>query len=72
MKVLIIEDENLIAKNLVRLLTEAAPDAEVLAVISTVDGAVKWLTENPAPDLLFMDIQLSDGVSFDILTRVKV
>jgi DNA-binding LytR/AlgR family response regulator len=72
MKVLIIEDEALIAKNLQRLLGEVADDVEVLAVTGTIAATVRWLRDNPAPDLLFMDIQLSDGVSFDILAQVQV
>lgn len=72
MKVLIVEDESLIAKNLQRLLKELAPDGEVLAVMDTVKGAVKWLNDNNHPDLIFMDIQLGDGVSFDIFSQVNV
>lgn len=72
MKVLIIEDESLAAKNLMRLLRELAPEAEVLQVIDSVANAVKWLKSNEHPDLLFMDIQLSDGVSFDIFTQVEI
>ena len=72
MKVLIVEDEALIAKTLQRLLKEIAPDAEVLAVTDTVRGTVKWLKANGAPDLIFMDIQLGDGVSFDIFSQVSI
>ncbi|MCW3125474.1 MAG: two component transcriptional regulator, LytTR family [Bacteroidetes bacterium] len=72
MKVLIVEDESLIAKNLQRMLKEVAPEAEVLAVTDTVKGTVKWLAANPAPDLIFMDIQLGDGVSFDIFSQTSI
>jgi DNA-binding LytR/AlgR family response regulator len=72
MKVLIIEDEPLIAKNLQRLLRELEPEVEVLGVQDAVAGAVQWLKSNEAPDLLFMDIQLSDGVSFDIFEQVAI
>jgi two-component system LytT family response regulator len=72
MKILIVEDESLIAKNLQRLLKELAPEGEVLAVTDTVKGTVKWLNSNPHPDLIFMDIQLADGVSFDIFSQVDV
>lgn len=71
-KVLIVEDEALIAKNFQRLLKEVAPDIEVLAVTDTVKGAVKWLNSHAHPDLVFMDIQLGDGVSFDILKQVEL
>lgn len=72
MKVLIIEDETLVAKNLQILLKQIDASIEVLAVLDSVSSSVKWLKENPHPDLLFMDIQLSDGVSFDIFRKVKV
>jgi two-component system LytT family response regulator len=72
MNVIIIEDESLIAKNLQRLLREMEPELNVLAVLDSVAASVSWLNANPHPDLLFVDIQLSDGVSFDIFNRVKV
>jgi len=72
MKVLIVEDETLIAKNLQRLLREVAPEMEVLAVTDTVKGTVKWLKTNPHPDLIFMDIQLGDAVSFDIFSQIAI
>ena len=72
MKVIIIEDESLLAKNLQRLLVEIEPGIEVLAVLDSVASTVAWLNTNAHPDLLFADIQLSDGVSFDIFNRVKI
>ncbi|MDB5282702.1 MAG: LytTR family two component transcriptional regulator [Bacteroidota bacterium] len=72
MTVAIIEDETLIAKNLQRLLLQVDDSIQVLATLDSVGVAVKWLSENPHPDLLFMDIQLSDGVSFDIFKKIKV
>jgi two-component system, LytTR family, response regulator len=72
MKVLIIEDEALTAKNLTRLLKQILPEAEILATLDSVAASVKWLNANPQPDLFFMDIQLADGVSFDIFEKVKI
>lgn len=72
MNVVIIEDENLIAKNLERLLKQIDPEIKVLAVFDSVEASVKWLNANPHPDLFFMDIQLSDGVSFDIFNNTKI
>lgn len=72
MNVIIIEDESLIAKNLQRLLLEIDPGIKVIAVLESVAATVNWLNSNPHPDLLFADIQLSDGVSFDIFTQVKI
>jgi DNA-binding LytR/AlgR family response regulator len=72
MKTLIIEDESLAAKFLHNLLVKLQPDVEVLATLSSIEEAVKWFSSNPAPDLAFMDIQLADGVSFEIFNRAPV
>lgn len=72
MNVIIIEDESLIAKNLQRMLHEIDTDIKVIAVIDSVAAGVKWLQANLHPDLIFADIQLSDGVSFDIFKQVKI
>ena len=72
MNVIIIEDESLIAKNLQRLLHEIDAGIKVIAVLDSVASSVKWLNTNPHPDLLFVDIQLSDGISFDIFSQVKM
>lgn len=72
MKVLIIEDEQLNTNRLVRLLQQLKPEWTILEPIETVAGAVNWLYNNPMPDLLLMDIRLSDGLSFEILEAVEV
>jgi DNA-binding LytR/AlgR family response regulator len=72
MNVVIVEDETLIAKNLQRLLKLVEPDVQVIAVLDSVTAAVNWFKTNQAPNLVFMDIQLSDGVSFDIFNAVKL
>ncbi|MBL7778969.1 MAG: response regulator transcription factor [Chitinophagales bacterium] len=72
MKVVIIEDEPLTAKNLARVLRQLEPQAEIIETIDSVAGAVKWLKTNPHPDLFIMDIQLADGVSFDIFNQVVI
>ena len=72
MKVLIIDDENLVAKSLQRLLKQTDPSIEVVAILDSVTSSVQWLKKNPHPDLLFVDIQLSDGVSFEIFNKVEV
>lgn len=71
MKVLIIEDEALAAKRLEKQLAEIAPDITVLAKIGSIKESVKWLMANQA-DLIFLDIQLSDGISFSIFEKVSV
>ena len=72
MQVLIIEDEMLAARRLKRLLQELAPEAHILEVLDSVEDAVEWLGSHPVPDLCFMDIQLADGLSFDIFRQTEV
>lgn len=71
MKVLIIEDENPAVARLRHLVRQHLPEAEVAANIDSVENSVNWLTANPQPDLIFCDIQLADGLSFEIFERVK-
>ncbi|WP_128545019.1 LytR/AlgR family response regulator transcription factor [Larkinella soli] len=72
MNVLLIEDEQPAAKRLTRMLTGLRPDLKVLDVIDSVEASVKWLQTFPRPDLMFLDIQLADGISFDIFKQVEV
>jgi DNA-binding LytR/AlgR family response regulator len=72
MKALIIEDEPLNAERLQKLLLEVRPSAKVLAILDSVRSAVNWFDTHPSPDLVFMDIQLADGLSFDIFDRVAL
>ena len=69
LRILILEDEYPAAERLQRLLTQAAPTAQVLAVLDTVAGALTWLAANPAPDLILSDIQLADGLSLDVFAQ---
>jgi len=71
--VVIIEDEPVSARNLHFHLLELEPEMKLAAIIPTVEQSVKWLSENPSGyDLIFMDIRLSDGISFDIFNHVKI
>jgi DNA-binding LytR/AlgR family response regulator len=72
MKVVIVEDERLASKRLERLLKIVEPGAEVVQILESVDDAVNWFPQNPKPDLIFMDIQLDDGISFEIFDAVKI
>ena len=72
MKLLIIEDETAAAKNLQSILQTVTPDAQILDTIDTVVDSVEWFKSNPAPDLVFMDIHLSDGESFKIFEKVAI
>jgi DNA-binding LytR/AlgR family response regulator len=72
MKVLIVEDEALAATRLEKLVLELEPTAKVLARLDSVNQTVNWLKSNPLPDLILLDIQLADGISFQIFDEVKV
>jgi DNA-binding LytR/AlgR family response regulator len=65
-KALIIEDEQLIARELVNKINAVADDVSVIDILPSLKTARKWFMQNAEPDLLFMDIQLSDGVSFEL------
>jgi two-component system, LytTR family, response regulator LytT len=71
-RTLIIEDEKPAAQRLQKLLQKIEPEISVLEVIDTVESAVNWFSKNPHPDLIMLDIQLGDGVSFDIFRKVKI
>jgi DNA-binding LytR/AlgR family response regulator len=70
--ILIIEDEEPAANRLKKMLTELEHEAIVLDNIVSVNSAIEWFKQNPSPDLIFSDIQLSDGLSFEIFKNVEV
>ena len=71
-KVLIIEDEVAASKRLQKLMAELMPDAEVANTLVSISSAVTWFQSNSQPDLVFADIHLADGSSFEIFKQVKV
>jgi DNA-binding LytR/AlgR family response regulator len=71
MKALIIEDEQLAAKKLVRLLKEIDNNIEILDTIGSVESAINWLRSHSNPELIFMDIQLEDGLCFEIFEKIE-
>lgn len=71
MNVLIVEDESLAAEKLELMLNEVDPSIKVLAKCSSIKESAKWLMEHTA-DLIFLDIQLSDGISFSIFEQVTI
>src|SRR5215831_1362565 len=72
MKAVIIEDELLIAKELQNKIENVAEDVHVVEVLPSLKTARKWFMQNAEPDLIFMDIQLSDGVSFELFNVYKL
>jgi len=72
MRVIIVEDEKSAIKNMVALLQEIDPNITVIASLQTTSEATKWITNNPSPELAFFDIQLADGLSFEIFKKTLV
>ncbi|WP_333862459.1 LytR/AlgR family response regulator transcription factor [Sphingobacterium sp.] len=70
--VLIIEDEKLNADRLKRLLKEIKPSIVILDVLDNIADSISWFKNNELPDLVMMDIRLSDGLSFEILETIKI
>lgn len=72
MNAVIIEDETLIARELEHKINQIANDTKVVHVLPSVKTSYKWFMENAEPDVVFADIQLSDGVSFEIFERYQL
>ncbi len=72
MKILIIEDEARAANQLQKMLASCAFDYELLDIIDSVEDAIQWFRSKQFVDLVFMDIQLADGLSFEIFKEVEV
>ena len=71
MNILIIEDEKPAADRLIRLLKGHFPDADFHGNLDSVKSSIRWFQENEAPDLIFLDIQLADGLSFEIFKEIE-
>ncbi|MBL7744245.1 MAG: response regulator transcription factor [Chitinophagaceae bacterium] len=69
---IIIEDERIIADEFKRLLAQHSPETEIAGTFSTVKDSIEYLSSNKPPDLIFSDVQLPDGLSFDIFNRTNV
>lgn len=72
MKVLIIEDEAPAYRRLAKLINECDSSSEVVGIIQTVKDGIDWFQKNPAPDLIFSDIQLADDLSFTIFKELNI
>lgn len=72
MKVLIVEDESPAAQRLETLVLSLIGDAEIVGMIGSVKNAVEWFRNNAAPDVVLMDIQLADGISFQVFDQCEV
>lgn len=73
MKVLIVEDEIMAQRSLIRLLAQHFPEMDVIGTTSSVKETVAWLQEpSNKPDVIFMDVELLDGICFEIFRQVDV
>jgi DNA-binding LytR/AlgR family response regulator len=72
MNVLIVEDEKPAFENMVEQLEAIDEGISVLAACNSVDECIRWLNKNPQPDLILMDIQLSDGLSFNVFKTCHI
>lgn len=72
MKILIIEDEPFARTELIRLLNNSGRQFTILDQLDSVEDSVDWLQTHPAPELIFLDIQLADGLSFEIFRQVEI
>jgi DNA-binding LytR/AlgR family response regulator len=72
MKAVIIEDEELAIRRLESLINNYDNNIEIVAKLESVEDSVHWFSGNPKPDLIFLDIHLEDGLSFEIFEKVKI
>jgi DNA-binding LytR/AlgR family response regulator len=72
MKVIILEDENRAVNHLKRLIERVAPEMEVSGTFETVRETIAYLEQEPPVELIFSDVQLADGVSFEIFAKVHI
>lgn len=71
MNILIIEDEKKAARELAEIITSLSGSHRIIDVIESVEDGIEWFLSNPLPDLIFSDIQLADGLSFEIFRKLK-
>jgi two-component system, LytTR family, response regulator LytT len=72
MKIVIIEDEQLTANDLVKTIQKINPDITTVALLYSVEDAIAWFKQNEHPDLIFSDIQLGDGLCFEIFKSMEI
>ncbi|WP_321424618.1 LytTR family DNA-binding domain-containing protein [uncultured Bacteroides sp.] len=72
MNIIIIEDERITADELAGTINNLEPDAKIVAILSSVKTAIAYFQKNESPDLIFSDVQLGDGLSFEIFKAMKI
>lgn len=72
LKVLIIEDEEVAARRLAKMIAQEVKEVEFFPTIVSIQTAVNWFRQHPQPDMLFLDVHLADGQSFEIFKQVQI
>jgi two-component system, LytTR family, response regulator LytT len=72
MRILLLEDEELSAKRVEKLIRAYDPEWKIISTLESVEETEEWLNVNEAPDLILMDIHLSDGLSFRLFEKIKI
>lgn len=72
MQILILEDEEQAVKRLQKMILKIIPDAAFTGALVSIEETIKWFKNNPLPDLIFMDIHLADGTSFQVFNKIKI
>ncbi len=72
MKALIIEDEAAAARRLAKLIQEIDPEITVMEQLDSIEASLNWFAQHPMPDLIFMDVNLADGLSFEIFDHQEI
>ncbi|MBK7306260.1 MAG: response regulator transcription factor [Chitinophagaceae bacterium] len=72
MRLLVLEDEEQALQRLQKIIGKVIPEATILGTAVSIEEAINWFEYNPMPDLIFMDIQLADGTSFQIFNKIKI
>ena len=71
-KVVIIEDEQPAIERLNQLIASSGEKVTIVKTLGSIEESVNWFSNNPSPDLVFVDVQLSDGVCFEIFESIKI
>jgi two-component system, LytTR family, response regulator LytT len=69
---LVVEDEVAAAQRLVKMIREVEPSISIVNITDSISSTVKWLSDNPEPNLVFLDIHLADGSSFKIFEKISI
>ena len=72
MKAIIVEDEARAAKHLARLIQEVDDSIEIIVELQTIEKSVEWFKHHPMPDVVFLDIHLADGSSFELVDEINI